>query len=64
MSAPMKHFPAGKLKKLSKKRLNALHTQIKQLIKADPMMRAIVASNKEMTKVVKKKLSKKFRELR
>lgn len=64
MSAPTRHFPAGKLKKLSKTRMNALRNHIKQIIKEDPMMRALVASNKQMTKVVKKKLSKKFPELR
>jgi hypothetical protein len=60
----LKHFPANKLKRLSKKRMSALQAEIKQLIKKDPMMRAVVASNKAMTKLIKEKVSKKYPELR
>jgi hypothetical protein len=58
------HYPLSKLKKLSKKRMSALQAELRQLIKKDPMMRAVVAANKQMSKLLKKKVSKKFPEVR
>jgi hypothetical protein len=60
----MKHYPLSKLKRLSKKRMRALQAELRQLIKKDPMMRAVVAANRQMSKVLKEKVSKKFREVR
>jgi hypothetical protein len=64
MSRAIIHFPLSKLKRLSKKRMSALQAELKQLIKKDPMMRAVVAANRQMSKVIKAKVSKKFREVR
>jgi hypothetical protein len=64
VARPQWHYPLSKLKKLSKKRMSALQAELKQLIKKDPMMRAVVAANKEMSKLLKKKVSKKFPEVR
>ena len=64
MSSPVKHFPPSKLKKLSKKRMNALRAHLSQTIKKDPMMRGVVAASKQLTKQVKKTVTKKFPELR
>jgi hypothetical protein len=58
------HYPPSKLKRLSKKRMSALQAELKRLIKKDPMMRAVVAANREMSKLLKEKVSKKFPEVR
>ena len=64
MASPMKHFSPSKLKRLSKEKKSALQAELAQLIKKDPMMRAVVAANRQMSKILKKKVSKKFREVR
>jgi hypothetical protein len=64
MASPLKHFPLSKLKRLSKKRMSALQAELRQLIKKDPMMSAVVAANRKMTKLLKGKVSKKFPEVR
>jgi hypothetical protein len=64
MASPQKHFPASKLKKLSKKRMSALQSELKREIKKDPMMRAVVSAHKEMTKRLREKVGKNFPELR
>jgi hypothetical protein len=58
------HYPLSKLKGLSKKRMSALQAELRQHIKNDPVMRAVVAANRQMSKVLKKKVSKKFPEVR
>jgi hypothetical protein len=57
------HYPLSKLKGLSKQRTSALQAELRKLIKQDPMMRAVVAANRRMSKILKKKVSKKFPEV-
>jgi hypothetical protein len=64
MGSPQRHFPPNKLKKLSKQRMSALQSEIKQQIKKDPMMRALVSAHQEMSKRLREKVGKKFPELR
>jgi hypothetical protein len=63
MSSPVKHFPPGKLKKLSKTRMKALRAELKRAIKKDPMMRGVVTASRQMSKILKKTVGKRFREL-
>lgn len=64
MGSPQKHFPPSKLKGLSKQRMRALQAELKQQIKKDPMMRAVISAHREMTKRLKETIGKKFPELR
>jgi hypothetical protein len=64
MGSPEKHFPPEKLKGLSKKRKSALQNEIRRQIKKDPMLRAVVAAHREMTKRITAKVVKKFPEVR
>lgn len=64
MGSPQRHFPPSKLKKLSKQRMSALKAELKQHIKGDPMMLALIAAHKKMSKSLKEKVVKKFPEVR
>jgi hypothetical protein len=64
VSDPTMHFPLNKLKRLSKKRMSALRAELRQHIKKDPIMRAVIAANRRLSKHLKEKVSKKFPEVR
>lgn len=64
MGSPYKHFSPAKLKKLSKRQMSALRKELQLHIKEDPMMRALISSNRKMSKLLKEKVVKKFPDLR
>ena len=64
MGSPQKHFPISKLKKLSKKRMMDLRSELKRQINKDPIMRKLVSAHREMSKRIGKEVRKKFPELR